>query len=238
MAADAGDFDEGERVGVVCEPLLGRLGGQLEHGPVQAMPGVANGELCRVHANGNSAGTCVDVVAGECALQLLIQGACWRERERMSGDHHARAQPFADGRHGWCAQNVPVRSSKCVGFPSSRPPSRIQLATQPIIVSNSISGAEKVARMSSVLLSNAFVRSLPWNRIALPKMRPNTAASARTDAVPLPVMLTTNGGDAVWASASIAIRQASPCQMTFTWPIARGTGWSRHTRSAISTRTP
>ena len=70
-------------------PARGGLGGERQHRLVE--PGLADGELGRMDADGEPAGAGVEVVAGERPLAPGIQPAPGVERQRMRRDHGAAA---------------------------------------------------------------------------------------------------------------------------------------------------
>ena len=82
------------RAGEACDqrqrplgPARRRLGGELQHRPVQA--DVADRELRGVDADREPAGAGVDVIARQRALMDGIEAAIGVERQRMRGDHRA-----------------------------------------------------------------------------------------------------------------------------------------------------
>jgi hypothetical protein len=80
-AAEAGDEDEGPG-GSRFEPGAGGLGGEGEDGLVEADLRLADGELRRVHADGEAAGAGVGVVADDGRWRRSSQR---RARVRASG---------------------------------------------------------------------------------------------------------------------------------------------------------
>ena len=82
---DAGDEEERPR-----RPGARRLGRELEHRAVE--PDVADRELRRVHADGETARAGVEVVARQRALAALVEAALGVERERVGRDDGAGAE--------------------------------------------------------------------------------------------------------------------------------------------------
>ena len=89
LADDAGDHHQR-----ALGPGPGRLGGQLQHGAVEA--DVPDLELRGVHANGEPAGAGIDVVARQRPLRGAIELALLVERQRMRRQHGAPAQDGQD----------------------------------------------------------------------------------------------------------------------------------------------
>ena len=84
-AGEPGDHDRR-----LARPLGGAAHGELEHRREQ--PGLADGELGGVDADGQPARAGVEVVASERALAARVELAIGIERERMRRHHHALAQ--------------------------------------------------------------------------------------------------------------------------------------------------
>ena len=89
LADDAGDHH-----GMV----MGRGDGlhrQLEHRPIEPDLRIADRELRRVHADGESARAGVEVIPRQRPLATFVELALRREGERMRGNDLAATQPFA-----------------------------------------------------------------------------------------------------------------------------------------------
>ena len=89
-----------------------------------------------------------------------------------------------------------------------------------------------------MFISHAVGASWPVIVTGLPKRRPNSSASQRTDVVSGPLTLIGDVGTVAAARQRSACALASPCQITLTWPIVTSTGSPRQTLSATSASTP
>ena len=106
------------------------------------------------------------------------------ERERMRGNHLARAQMLANARTRATRQNFPSRASNLVGLPSSGPPCSTQSATQ---LEHLVDASLRAARTSRACASccSAARRRARCRRMRrrLRSARRTTSASRRTESV-------------------------------------------------------
>ena len=84
-AGEPGDHDR-----PLARPISGAAHGEFQHRCKQ--PGLADGELGGMDADGQPARAGIEVVAGEGALTARVELAIGIERERMRRDHRAPAQ--------------------------------------------------------------------------------------------------------------------------------------------------
>ena len=86
-----------QRPRVLVQLLIQRFGNQLQHRLVQRMFRIADGELCRVDSDGESAGAGIDVVANQSTLMTLGPAAVVMECQRACGYHLPRIEKPAFG---------------------------------------------------------------------------------------------------------------------------------------------
>ena len=137
--------DHRERTMVLGERGVRLLHRQLEHRAIEIDVRVADGELGRVHADGQATSAGVDIVPRQLPLTLFIQPARSVERERVRGDDLTSTEVLR-GRsafRGTLFQNFPSRASNLVGLPRSGPSCDTQSATRSIISSTATAGAAK-----------------------------------------------------------------------------------------------
>ncbi len=114
----------------------------------------------------------------------------------------------------------------------------IQSAVQSIIRERGTEGWPKSFAAAAVFVNHAVGASLPTICAFRPRRAASSCASQRIEMISGPLTLIGEVGTVQCARQRSAHAFASPCHMTFTWPMVTSTGNPSRTLSATSASTP